>query len=148
VLKNKINDDLKKAMLAREESIISTLRSLKGAILEVEVAEGKRESGLSDEEIERILQREVKKRKESIEIYRNNGRDELADEEQAEVDIFEGYLPKQMTDEEIVIVIDEVLKGGNDEAPNVGKVIGAVKATTGSRADGARVAKLVQERLK
>ena len=148
MLKNKINDDLKSAMLAREENTVTALRSLKGAILEVEVAEGKRDSGLGDEEIEKILQREIKKRKESIDIYRANGRDELAGKEQAEINLLEAYLPKQMTDEEILAIIDEVLNDNGDQVVNIGKVIGSVKAAVGSRADGARVAKLVQERTK
>jgi len=147
MLKNKINEDLKKAMLARDEQTTTALRGLKGAILDVEVAEGKREAGLTDAEIEKILQREVKKRKESLEIYKTNGRDELAEAERAEITILENYLPKQMTDEELSEVIDKVVKNAGDDV-NVGKVIGAVKAEVGSQADGGRIAKLVQEKLK
>lgn len=147
-MKDKINQDLKKAMLAHDEVATTALRGLKGAILEVEVAEGKRKAGLTDQEIEKVLQREIKKRKESLEIYLANNRGELAEKEQAEIDIYSGYLPRQMTDQEILAVIDEVIADNADEVTNMGKVIGSVKAIISSRADGGRIAKLVQEKLK
>lgn len=147
-LKKQIDDDLKKAMLAREKVAVTTLRGLKSSILDAEVAVGKREVGLSDEEIEKLVAKEMKKRKEAIEFYEADGRGDLVESETAEMSVLERYLPKQLSEEEINDKINEVLDSmGEGEITQLGTVIGKVKMLVGNAADGAVVARLVKERL-
>ncbi|MFV0485134.1 MAG: GatB/YqeY domain-containing protein [Candidatus Saccharimonadales bacterium] len=148
-LKDKIAADLKSAMLAKDEAKVTVLRGVKSIILDVEVAEGKRDAGLSDEEIEKLLMREVKKRKEAIDIYEANGRGDLVESEKTEKQIIESYLPKQLSESEISEKIDEVMSAlGEGEIAQVGVIIGKVKMLVGSAADGATVARLVKEKIK
>lgn len=125
-----------------------TLRNLKAAILNEEVALGKRDEGLADQDIEAIIAREVKKRTESKLLYESNGRPELAEVEQKEIDILINYLPKQLSEAEVQALIDEVVvEIGATDMKAMGQVIGAVKAKAGTAADGALVAKLVKQTL-
>ena len=146
-LKKRIDGNLKGAMLAKDTAKVTVLRGLKATILDMEVAEGKRDEGLGDAEIERLLMKEIKKRKEAIAMYEANGREDLVKSEQFEQGVLEGYLPEQMSEVEIVAKIDEVLKGVDGGAANLGMVIGQVKALVGNKADGATVARLVKERM-
>lgn len=147
-LKARINDDIKAALLERRRFNADILRGLKAAILNEEVASGTRETGLSDSDVEKIIAREVKKRHESAALYRKGGRDELAENELAEVAILEAYLPQQLTDEEAIAYIDEAIQSvGAADAKAMGQVIGAVKARAGSQIDGGRLAQLVKQRL-
>jgi len=147
-LKERIEQDLKGAMLAKEAAIVTVLRGLKATILDAEVAEGKREKGLRDAEIEQLIMKEVKKRREAIVMYEANGRGDLVESEQFEQKILEGYLPKQLDEGEIKEKIDEVMASlGEGEVASLGMVIGKVKSLVGNSADGATVARLVKERL-
>lgn len=147
-LKEQINNDLKAALLGGNRFVADTLRNLKAAILNEEVALGRRDEGLGDVEIEGIIAREVKKRGESKALYDQNGRPELAEIEQKEIDVLMAYLPQQLTEDEVQAVIDEVIAEiGATDMKAMGQVIGAVKARTGTAADGATVAKLVKTTL-
>ena len=147
-LKEQINNDLKAALLGGNRFVADTLRNLKAAILNEEVALGRRDEGLGDVEIEVIIAREVKKRGESKALYDQNGRPELAEIEQKEIDILMAYLPQQLTEDEVQTVINEVIAEiGATDMKAMGQVIGAVKARTGTAADGATVAKLVKTTL-
>jgi uncharacterized protein YqeY len=147
-LKQQIDSDLKQALLAGHKVKVTALRGLKAVILDAEVTAGSRDTGLADDEIEKLVQREVKKRKESADIYRANGRDELAEVEEAEVDMFSAYSPKQLSEGELDGIIDVVISTtGAESVKDMGKVIGAVKAQVGNAADGALVAKLVKQKL-
>ncbi len=96
-----------------------------------------------------MVAKEIKKRREAIDIYEASGRGELAESEKDELHILERYLPKQLSDEEVDERIDEVLAGlEGGEAANMGVVIGKVKMLVGNGADGATVARLVKEKLK
>ena len=144
-LKEQINNDLKAALLGGNRFVADTLRNLKAAILNEEVALGRRDEGLGDVEIEGIIAREVKKRGESKALYDQNGRPELAEIEQKEIDVLVAYLPQQLTEDEVQTVINEVIAEiGATDMKAMGQVIGAVKARTGTAADGATVAKLVK----
>ena len=149
-IKAKLDVGLKTAMLAGDKHAVDTLRSLKAAILGAEVTAKVRETGLPELEIQKVVQREVKKRKESIEIYRANDRCDMADDEEKEIGVLLGFLPRQLGDGEVSMVIDEVITslGGDIGVKDMGRVIGAVKAKVGSSADGATLAKLVKEKLK
>lgn len=145
---DQINQDLKKALLAGDSFKATVLRGLKSAIGYAEVAAGKREEGLPDEEIISILQKEAKKRQESADMYAKAGDSERESKELKEKEIISVYLPAQLTEQEISDIIDQVLQGFDGANMSVmGQVIGAVKNKAGGAADGAVIAKLVKERL-
>lgn len=139
---------MKAALLGGNRFEGDVLRNLKAAILNEEVAQGKRETGLDDAEVEKIIAREVKKRNESIKLYEANGRPELADEEKKEVAVLSTYLPKQLSEDEIRAIAKLVIEEMDTAGPSVmGQVIGGVKAKAGNSADGATVARVVKELL-
>lgn len=147
-LKERITNDLKAALLGGNRFVADTLRNLKAAILNEEVATGRRDDGLTDAEIEGVVAREVKKRSESKMLYEQNGRPELAADEQKEIDVLIAYLPKQLTDDEVQGIIDDVIAGMDGvDMKAMGQVIGAVKAKCGTAADGATIARLVKATL-
>jgi uncharacterized protein YqeY len=147
-LKERIADEMKAALLGGNRFAGETLRNLKAAILNEEVAQGKRESGLSDEEIEKVIAREVKKRTESAKLYRENDRPDLAEPEEQEIEVLSAYLPAQLGDDELRVVIQQkIAELGADGPQMMGQVIGAVKATVGNTADGAVIAQLVKQEL-
>lgn len=147
-LKQRLTDDTKAALLERRRFEADTLRTLKAAILNEEVAQNKRDEGLTDTEIEQIVAREVKKRNESIALYEQNGRGELADAEKAEIAVLEKYLPKQLSEDEVAKLVEEAITTVGAEGPQqMGQVIGAVKAKAGTSADGATIARIVKDKL-
>ena len=147
-LKQRIADEMKAALLERHRFRGEVLRNLKASILNEEVAKQKREEGLDDSEVEAVLVREAKKRTESSILYRQNGRDDLAEKEEEELEIIKEFLPEQLSEEEIQSVIDQKIADlGDVDMKAMGQVIGAVKQEVGSKADGAIVAKLVKETL-
>ena len=147
-LKERIADEMKAALLGGNRFAGETLRNLKAAVLNEEVAQGKRESGLSDEEIEKVIAREVKKRTESAKLYRENDRPDLAEPEEQEIEVLSAYLPAQLGEDELRVVIQQkIAELGADGPQMMGQVIGAVKATVGNTADGAVIAQLVKQEL-
>ena len=147
-LKQRVQDDIKTALLSGDRFRSGVLSNLKASILNEEVAKNKRDEGLSDIEIEQILSREVKKRSESAGIYVKAGRQELADAEIKERDVLIEYLPKQLSEDEIKVVVKQTIENMSGFGDiNMGAVIGAVKQQLGTRADGAVIAKFVKESL-
>lgn len=147
-LAEQIQNDMKAALLERRRFDADVLRNLKAAILNEEVSQGKRDEGLNDAEIEKIIAREVKKRNESIKLYEDNGRPELADTEKQEIAVLEAYLPEQLGEDEIRAMVQKVIADTGATSPQqMGQVIGGVKAQTGTAADGAMVARIVKELL-
>jgi uncharacterized protein YqeY len=147
-LKDTIQNDTKAALLSGDRFVGDTLRNLKAAILNEEVAQGKRDEGLSDEEIEKIIAREVKKRNESITLYEANGRPELADVERKEAEVLARYLPEQLSEAELrEIVAAKIAELGASGPQAMGQVIGSVKQQVGNTADGATLARIVKETL-
>lgn len=147
-LKDTIQNDMKAALLGGNRFEGDTLRNLKAAILNEEVATGKRDDGLADDEIEKIIAREVKKRRESVALYEENGREELAENEKNEIAVLEKYLPELLSEDEIRAKVDEVIATMSDVGmQQMGQVIGAVKGQLGNSAEGAMVAKVVKEQL-
>lgn len=147
-LKERFDQDLKTALLGGDRKKADVLRGLKAVILNEEVAKGVRDTGLSDADIEVLLAREVKKRNESATVYEQAGRQELVDDEKAEAEIISGYLPEQVSEDDLSKAIDEIIAGLGDVTPQqMGQVIGAVKAKFGNSADGATVARLVKAKL-
>jgi hypothetical protein len=147
-LKEQLTNDLKAALLGGNRFVADTIRNLKAAILNEEVAQNRREEGLSDVEIEGVIAREVKKRNESKLLYEQNDRPELAEQEQKELEILTLYLPKQLTEDEIQVYIDAAIARLDiHDMTGMGQVISAVKAECGTSADGATVARLVKAAL-
>lgn len=147
-LKERIADEMKAALLGGDRFVGETLRNLKAAILNEEVAQNKRDTGLGDEEIEKVIAREVKKRDESARLYRENNRPELAEPEEKEAEVLKQYLPQQLSDGEIrTAVVKKLEELGVSGMAVMGQVIGAVKQQLGNAADGATVARIVKEEL-
>lgn len=147
-LKAKIEDDLKTAMLSRDSFTVSTLRTVKGVILNEEVAKGVRESGLDDPSVEALLSKEVKKRFEAAELFEQGGNSDSALKERKEAEILQAYLPKQLSNEELEQVVSGVVaEAGDISVKDMGRIVGAVKAKVGNTADGAAIAKLVKQKL-
>ena len=147
-LKERINADLKSAMLSRDSVKTQTLQGLKAAILNEEVAKKVRDTGLDEVSIEQVIVREAKKRDEAAELFEKGGNTESAAKERSEKEILSVYLPEQMSEDEVKKVIDAVVAELKPEGPkDMGRVIGAVKSKVGNAADGAMVAKLVKESL-
>lgn len=148
MLKQSIDSELKQAMLAGDKVLATTLRTIKSVILNAEVSAGKRDVGLSDEEIIGLLMKENKKRIEASKIYKDAGDEERAEKELVESKVIEKYLPQMMSEEEIKAVVVEIINSMQDVSmQQMGQVIGAVKAKAGSQADGGLIAKVVNEQL-
>jgi uncharacterized protein YqeY len=149
-LKDTLQADLKTAMLARDSFKTDVIKSLKSAILYAEVADGKREEGLNDEEILAVFKKESKKRQDSIELYTQGGNIEQAKKEQSEKEIIDSYLPAQLSEETVNEMIDVALKELEITEPtrqDMGKIIGSVKSKAGAELDGGMLARLVQSRI-
>lgn len=147
-LKQRITDDIKAALLGGNRFVGETLKNLKAAILNEEVAQNKRNEGLDDATIEQIIAREVKKRHESIKLYIQGDRADLAEVEQNEIDVIKIYLPEQLSEDKVRVIVEAAVQQlGANGMSDMGKVIGAVKSKVGNTADGSLVAKLVKEAL-
>lgn len=148
MLEQKIETDLKTALLAGDSRRTSTLRGLKATLLNVKIAAGKRDSGLGDDEVLAQLSKQAKQRQESADMYVQGGDQARADAELAEKAIIEAYLPAQLSEAEIGKLIDEVIAQAGASGPAaMGQVIGQVKQKTGAAADGAVIARLAKEKL-
>lgn len=147
-LKQRIQDDIKAALLGGDRFVGETLRNLKAAILNEEVAQNKRDEGLDDATIEQIIAKEVKKRNEAATLYEQNDRAESAASERREAEILSVYLPQQLSEADVrAIVVAKIAELGATDAKMMGQVIGAVKQQVGNTADGAVIARLVKAAL-
>lgn len=147
-LKQTLDQDLKQALLGGDKLKSETLRVVKSTILNEEIARGKREEGLSDEEILGCLKKEAKKRQEAADLYEKAGSTERADKEKAEKQIIEAYLPAAMPESEVETLIDQaVSEHGEITQQTMGIIIGEVKKASNGAADGAVIAKLVKAKL-
>jgi hypothetical protein len=148
-LKDRISEDIKAAMKARDTIRLETVRSIKKVILEKEVSlrpQGQ-DSLTESQEIE-VLAQVAKQRRDSIEQYRKAGRDDLAEQEAQELAIIEEYLPKQLSDEEVSAVIDETIASvGATSVKDMGKVMGPVMQKLKGRADGQKIQAMVKAKL-
>jgi uncharacterized protein len=146
-LKTRLESDLRDAMKSRDELVTSTLRMAIAAVRNAEVA-GKQARELSDDEVLGVLSKEAKKRREAATAFRDAGRTESADKELAEEDILSGYLPKQLTEDEIADLVAGALKaGGFTTMAQMGPAMKAAQAAVAGRAEGGRVAAEVRKQL-
>lgn len=147
-LKERINDEMKAALLGGNRFAGEVLRNLKAAILNEEVATGRRNEGLDDSGVEKVVAREVKKRTESAKIYRDNGRPELAEPEEREIEVLKVYLPTQLTEDELTTLVEQkIAELDVSGSQAIGQVISAIKAEVGNKADGATLANIVKNTL-
>ncbi len=136
-LKEQINNDIKTAMREKENVKRDALRLLTSAMKQIEVDERKE---LSDEDVIKIIQKQVKQRQEAMNQYRDAGREDLYEKEAAEAAIFETYLPKQLSDEDLQNALKAIIaEVGATSMKEIGKVMGAASKTLGATADGKRI---------
>ena len=148
MLEQKIEKDLKAALLAGDSQKVSTLRGVKAVLLNARIATGKQAAGLSDDEVLAQINKQAKQRQESADMYVQGGDQARADAELAEKAILEAYLPAQLSEAEINKIIDEVIAQTGAAGPAaMGQVIGQVKQKAGAAADGAVIARLTKEKL-
>jgi uncharacterized protein YqeY len=142
-----VSEDIKAAMLAKDKIRLQALRGIKKEFLEAKTAKGG-DGELTDETAIRILQKMVKQRKESADIYTSQGRPELAENELAEVATIETYLPRQMSPTELEETIRLLIVGlGAQGAKDMGKVMGAANKALAGKAEGRTIAEVVKRLL-
>ena len=145
-LKEQIEKDLIEARKAKNEAVVSTIGMLKAAIVNAEIAGGRKE--FSDEDVIKVINSEVKKHKDSISEYEKGGRADLVSKEKAELDILAKYLPAELPEEELRKIVEEKVKElGASGLGDFGKVMGQVMKVAGGRAGGDAVSKMVKELL-
>ncbi|OGE16831.1 glutamyl-tRNA amidotransferase [Candidatus Daviesbacteria bacterium RIFCSPHIGHO2_01_FULL_36_37] len=144
-METKIKEDLKQAQLNRDEIRLSTLRLLLSEINNSKIQKG---SDLTDDEITSVVQKEAKKRRESVESFKKGGREDLAQKEESELKILEAYMPAGLSNEELTkLVEDSINELGANSLADMGKVMSSVMAKVAGRADGSIVSSLVKEKL-
>ena len=144
---DQLNFKLKSAMREKNKVALESLRAIKSAILLLQTQSGAKETP-DDNEITKLLQKLVKQRKESALIYREQGRVDLAEPEEAQISIISQFLPEQLSPEEVEKVIDEVIQSvGATTMKDMGKVMGMANKKMAGKADGKIIAEIVKKRL-
>ena len=141
----RLREDLTRALREKNAVRVGTVRMLFAAIKNKEIEERKKDVGLADEEIISVLQKEAKKRKDAIQEFEKGGREDLADKERAELAIIAEYLPEEISDEEIIRVINDGIRELGSQAPtDFGALMKIIMPTLKGRASGDRVTRLVK----
>ena len=148
MLRQKIQEELRQAMLARDALKTSVLRMLKSAITYYEIQKGGAGYEATDEDVLSVIQKEVKQRKDSIEQFQKAGREDLVDKETKELELLQKYLPEQMSENQIREIIQETIREmGATTVADMGKVMGVLMPKVKGKADGTLVSKIVREEL-
>jgi uncharacterized protein YqeY len=149
MLRDDINNALKDAMKARDERRVSTLRLVNSTLKNADIeARGQGKAQLGDDEILSVLQKMIKQRQESITLYEQGGRNELAQQERDEITIISAYLPQQLSDDEMRAAIAQAIsETGAASMKDMGKVIGALKGRYTGRMDFGKASPLVKQML-
>lgn len=146
-LKDQINADIKSAMLAKEKEKLTALRAIKAMILLAETEKGVSEEISADTEM-KLLMKAAKQRKDSVDLFREQGRDDLADKEQGELDIISEYLPKQLSEDELKTELQKVIEQAGASGPqDMGKVMGLATKALAGKADGKSISAMVKTLL-
>lgn len=146
-LEQKIMADLKAAMFAKDEKALRSLRAVKAAILLAKTSEGAG-GELTEEDETKLLQKLVKQRKDSLEIYQQQNRTDLAQKEQEEIEIIEKFLPKQLSADELKQELSTIIsEAGASSLADMGKVMGAATKKLAGKADGKTISAIVKELL-
>src|ERR1700680_4962955 len=144
-LEQKIMTDLKTAMLAKDQKAMRSLRAVKAAIILAKTAEGAG-GEIKEEEEMRLLQKLLKQRRDSLEIYQKQNREDLAQKEQEEIEVIEKFLPAPLTDEELKAAISKIIADTGASSPaDIGKVMGAAMKQLGGQSDGKKISAAVKE---
>ena len=144
-LQEKINNDMKTAMKSGDKLALETLRMVKAQIKNTAIAKGKE---LKDQDVIAILSNQAKRRKDSEEMYRQGGREDLAEKEAKELLIINSYLPRALSEDELAALIDEAINNsGAENASDIGKVMGLIMPQTKGRADGKIIQEMVKNKL-
>lgn len=148
-LKERIGEDIKSAMKAKDKIRLETVRGIKKVILEKEVAlRPKGQDSLTEEQEIEVLSQQAKQRRDSIEQYRNGGREDLAEKEAQELAIIETYLPEQLSEDEVKNILDKIISSVGAKTPkDMGKVMGAAMKELKGKADGKQIQAIVKEKL-
>lgn len=149
MLRDNISNDLKEAMKAKNERAVSTLRLVNATLKNADIeARGAGKPALGDVEVLGVLQKMIKQRQESVELYKKGGREDLANQEQEEIAIISGYLPKQMSEDEMKAAIDAaVAETGASGMKDMGRVIGLLRGKYAGQMDMGKVSGLVKAKL-
>lgn len=144
-MKSQLETDLREAQLNKDQTTVATLRLL---LSELKYAEIAKETDLTDSEIIVVIQRELKKRRESIQAFQNGNRPEMAAKEQLEAEILAKYLPEQISDSELTNLVETTITElGATTMADMGKVIGRIMPQVSGRAEGSRISELVKSKL-
>ncbi len=145
-LEQKVMQDLKTAMKAKDQKALRSIRAIKAALL-LEKTSGGNEEMTEEREI-KLLQKLVKQRKDSLDVYEKQGRDDLAQVEREEIEIIKGYLPEQMSEEELKQEVQKVIEEtGAESMKDMGKVMGVATKRFAGRAEGKAISAAVKEML-
>ncbi|CAC9606201.1 Transamidase GatB domain protein [uncultured Gammaproteobacteria bacterium] len=144
-LKKRITDDMKSAMKAKDKDALKAIRMILGAIKQIEVDE---RIELDDTQVLTVIQKMVKQRKDSISQFQEANRSDLVEVEEAELVIINNYMPKQLTEDEIAVVVDKVITdSGTSSMQDMGKLMGLLKGQLAGKADMGVVSKLIKSKL-
>ncbi|PRY52467.1 hypothetical protein B0I27_106228 [Arcticibacter pallidicorallinus] len=147
MLQENIDKEIKTAMLAKDNVRLRGLRAIKAAILLAKTEKGGSDTLTEDAEI-KVLQRLAKQRKESAEIYKTQNREDLYQIEAEELEVIEGFLPKQLSREDVIAVVQDVIsRTGATSVKDMGKVMGAANKELSGKADGKTISEVVKELL-
>jgi len=150
MLRSRLNESLKEAMRAKEQCAVSTLRLILAALKDRDIAaRGKGQTeGVDEEQIVEMLQKMVRQRRESIEMYRKGQRQDLVEKEEAEIEVIERFLPQQMDEAAVRDAVERAIAEQNAESiKDMGRVMAALKAQYAGRMDFARASGIVKEKL-
>ena len=140
-----LNSDLTIALKSHNDVSVSTIRMVISNLNNARIAKG---SDLTDDEVVTEIGKDAKRHKESIEAYKGAGREDLVEKETAELAVLTKYLPKQLSDDELTRMVDEAIGAvGAKSIADMGRVVKAVMSSAGARADGAKVAQIVRDKL-
>ncbi|WP_106791486.1 GatB/YqeY domain-containing protein [Aquimarina sp. Aq78] len=146
-LEQKVMTAMKEAMKAKDTNALTSLRAVKSAILLAQTESGAKEELTEDQEL-KLLQKQVKQRKDSAAIFTEQGRDDLAEPELAQAKVIEQFLPEQLGEAEIEkIVVDIIAKTGAEGMKDMGKVMGMANAALTGKADGKTISTIVKSKL-
>jgi len=145
---DQINEDIKGAMKAREKEKLEALRNIKKVMLEAKTAAGA-SADLTDEEALKIISKLAKQGTDSANIYKEQAREDLYEQEMMQVKVFESYLPAKLSDEELTAVIKEIItEAGATSMKDMGKVMGIASKKLAGKADGKEISEKVKDLLK
>ncbi|MBI2032647.1 MAG: GatB/YqeY domain-containing protein [Candidatus Levybacteria bacterium] len=146
--KQKLQEELKNSMMARDELRTSVLRLLLSSLSYYEIQKGGAGYTASEEDVLSVIQKEAKQRRDSIEEFKKAGRQELVDKETSELEILQSFLPEQMSEDEVKAIVEQaIIETGTTTIADMGKVMGALTGKLKSKADMGFVSNLVRERL-